>query len=86
MMGSDISYEDYMEDPKLSNMYSVELVGEERWVKSERRRQIRRARLLPARTHRPKKKEYPIIREKCGWIKRTFFPYEKTVSLKVASF
>ncbi|WP_286846892.1 MULTISPECIES: outer membrane lipoprotein-sorting protein [Aminobacterium] len=28
MMGSDISYEDYMEDPKLSNMYNVELVGE----------------------------------------------------------
>ncbi|WMI72209.1 outer membrane lipoprotein-sorting protein [Aminobacterium sp. MB27-C1] len=32
MMGSDISYEDYMEDPKLSNMYSVELVGEEKLV------------------------------------------------------
>ena len=29
LMGSDISYEDYMEDPKLSNLYDVELVGEE---------------------------------------------------------
>ena len=29
MMGSDISYEDYMEDPKLSNIYNVELIGEE---------------------------------------------------------
>ncbi|MFH1288903.1 MAG: outer membrane lipoprotein-sorting protein [bacterium] len=29
MMGSDISYEDYMEDPKLSNMYRAELTGEE---------------------------------------------------------
>ena len=29
MMGSDISYEDYMEDPNLSNTYNVELIGEE---------------------------------------------------------
>ena len=29
MLGSDISYEDYMEDPKLSNMYNAELIGEE---------------------------------------------------------
>jgi outer membrane lipoprotein-sorting protein len=29
MMGSDISYEDYMEDPKLSNIYNAELIAEE---------------------------------------------------------
>jgi len=29
MMGSDLSYEDYMEDPNLSNIYNVELIGEE---------------------------------------------------------
>lgn len=29
VMGSDLSYEDYMEDPKLSNMYNVELAREE---------------------------------------------------------
>ncbi|MGA1791134.1 MAG: outer membrane lipoprotein-sorting protein [bacterium] len=30
LMGSDVSYEDYMEDPKLSNIYHAELTGEER--------------------------------------------------------
>ena len=30
MMGSDVSYEDYMEDPKLSNMYEAKLTGEEK--------------------------------------------------------
>lgn len=30
LMGSDVSYEDYMEDPKLSNIYDAKLVGEER--------------------------------------------------------
>jgi len=30
VMGSDLSYEDYMEDPKLSNIYDSELVGEEK--------------------------------------------------------
>ena len=29
MMGSDISYEDYMEDPNLSNIYNVEIIKEE---------------------------------------------------------
>lgn len=29
MMGSDLSYEDFMEDPKLSNLYDAEVVGEE---------------------------------------------------------
>jgi len=29
VMGSDLSYEDMMEDPKLQNMYSAEVVGEE---------------------------------------------------------
>ncbi|MFH1415505.1 MAG: outer membrane lipoprotein-sorting protein [Elusimicrobiota bacterium] len=29
MMGSDVSYEDYMEDPVLSNMYDVNLAGSE---------------------------------------------------------
>lgn len=29
VMGSDLSYEDYMEDPKLSNMYNAELAREE---------------------------------------------------------
>lgn len=29
VMGSDLSYEDMMEDPKLENMYSAEVVGEE---------------------------------------------------------
>ncbi len=29
MMGSDVSYEDSMEDPKLSNMYDAKLIGEE---------------------------------------------------------
>jgi len=29
LMGSDVSYEDFMEDPKLSNMYNAELIGEE---------------------------------------------------------
>ncbi|MGB9906767.1 MAG: outer membrane lipoprotein-sorting protein [Candidatus Saccharicenans sp.] len=29
VMGSDLSYEDMMEDPKLSNSYTAELVGEE---------------------------------------------------------
>lgn len=29
VMGSDLSYEDYMEDPKLSNMYNAELTGDE---------------------------------------------------------
>ncbi len=29
VMGSDLSYEDYMEDPKLSNMYSATIIGEE---------------------------------------------------------
>ncbi len=29
IMGSDLSYEDYMEDPKLTNMYEAELLGEE---------------------------------------------------------
>ncbi|MBU4478853.1 MAG: outer membrane lipoprotein-sorting protein [Candidatus Omnitrophica bacterium] len=32
MMGSDISYEDYMEDPKLSNIYNVEIIGEEKII------------------------------------------------------
>ncbi|MBW1963079.1 MAG: outer membrane lipoprotein-sorting protein [Deltaproteobacteria bacterium] len=30
LMGSDVSYEDYMEDPKLSNIYDAKLVGVER--------------------------------------------------------
>ncbi len=30
LMGSDVSYEDYMEDPKLSNMYDSKLIGEEK--------------------------------------------------------
>jgi len=30
LMGSDVSYEDSMEDPKLSNMYNSELTGEEK--------------------------------------------------------
>jgi outer membrane lipoprotein-sorting protein len=30
VMGSDLSYEDYMEDPKLSNLYDSELIGEEK--------------------------------------------------------
>jgi len=29
MMGSDVSYEDYMEDPKLSNIYDAKLTGNE---------------------------------------------------------
>lgn len=29
VMGSDLSYEDYMEDPKLSNLYHASLAGEE---------------------------------------------------------
>jgi outer membrane lipoprotein-sorting protein len=29
VMGSDLSYEDYMEDPRLSNIYNVELTGDE---------------------------------------------------------
>ncbi|MCF7805832.1 MAG: outer membrane lipoprotein-sorting protein [Candidatus Marinimicrobia bacterium] len=29
VMGSDLSYEDMMEDPKLENMYTAEVVGEE---------------------------------------------------------
>lgn len=29
MMGSDVSYEDHMEDPKLLNLYNAELIGEE---------------------------------------------------------
>ncbi len=29
MMGSDVSYEDSMEDPKLANMYSAKLIGRE---------------------------------------------------------
>jgi len=29
LMGSDISYEDYMEDPVLTNIYNAELTGEE---------------------------------------------------------
>jgi len=29
VMGSDLSYEDMMEDPKLENMYSAEVIGEE---------------------------------------------------------
>ena len=29
VMGSDLSYEDYMEDPRLSNIYSAELSGDE---------------------------------------------------------
>ena len=29
VMGSDMSYEDMMEDPRLQNMYSAEIVGEE---------------------------------------------------------
>jgi len=29
LMGSDVSYEDFMEDPKLSNIYNAELTGEE---------------------------------------------------------
>jgi len=29
VMGSDLSYEDYMEDPKLSNIYNAELTGDE---------------------------------------------------------
>jgi len=29
VMGSDLLYEDYMEDPKLSNMYNAELTGDE---------------------------------------------------------
>lgn len=31
VMGSDLSYEDFMEDPKLSNLYVVKLVGEENY-------------------------------------------------------
>lgn len=30
LMGSDVSYEDYMEDPKLSHIYDAKLIGEER--------------------------------------------------------
>jgi len=30
VMGSDLSYEDYMEDPRLSNLYEATLVGEEK--------------------------------------------------------
>ncbi len=30
LMGSDVSYEDFMEDPKLSNNYKVKSVGEEK--------------------------------------------------------
>jgi len=33
MMGSDISYEDFMEDPELNRIYSVELTGEEQILK-----------------------------------------------------
>ena len=29
LMGSDISYEDFMEDPKLSNLYEAKILGEE---------------------------------------------------------
>lgn len=29
LMGSDVSYEDFMEDPKLSNLYEVKILGEE---------------------------------------------------------
>lgn len=29
MMGSDLSYEDFMEDPKLANTYDVKVIGEE---------------------------------------------------------
>lgn len=29
VMGSDLSYEDYMEDPRLSNIYNAELTGDE---------------------------------------------------------
>lgn len=29
LMGSDLSYEDFMEDPKLSNLYNADVVGEE---------------------------------------------------------
>lgn len=32
VMGSDLSYEDMMEDPKLQNMYSAEVVGEENYM------------------------------------------------------
>lgn len=31
VMGSDLSYEDYMEDPKLSNLYQADLIGEEKY-------------------------------------------------------
>lgn len=31
MMGSDISYEDYMEDPELNKLYDATLLGEERF-------------------------------------------------------
>jgi len=31
VMGSDLSYEDYMEDPKLSNLYQTDLLGEEKY-------------------------------------------------------
>jgi len=30
VMGSDLSYEDYMEDPRLSNIYNAKLTGEEK--------------------------------------------------------
>ena len=33
MMGSDISYEDFMEDPELTMIYSVKLTGEEQILK-----------------------------------------------------
>ncbi|GAB1428450.1 hypothetical protein MASR2M17_18800 [Aminivibrio sp.] len=29
LMGSDISYEDFMEDPKLSTLYEAAILGEE---------------------------------------------------------
>lgn len=29
MMGSDVSYEDYMEDPELANLYNAKLTGQE---------------------------------------------------------
>ena len=30
LMGSDVSYEDFMEDPKLTNMYNAKLIGKEK--------------------------------------------------------
>ena len=30
LMGSDVSYEDFMEDPKLSNIYTAKLIGKEK--------------------------------------------------------